>query len=278
MLNLAKTVYRNTFGRFRRFPAYRKAKLFILTAYEAVVPPRHDGHLIPPPKLRQLTTLNRLDVSRHINDGIRVAGEIEEGVRLSGNDAAAMTAVLEFGCGCGRVLRHLKKIWPHVSLYGTDVDPTLIKWSADNLGDVATFSTNGYAPPLDFDNDSLDAIYLVSVFTHLDEDVQLKWLEEFHRVLKPGGLVLVTIVKIDDEQVKSGSWDFVNDAGFVYGYRRVEITKRSWVGRKAEHPHYIDAKHTLRYCQTAWSHLFSYVGAQLEVNGGTQTLVTLRKK
>ncbi len=35
--------------------------------------------------------------------------------------------------------------------------------------------------------------YSVSVFTHLPENVQDAWLKELHRVIEPGGLLMVTL-------------------------------------------------------------------------------------
>lgn len=37
-----------------------------------------------------------------------------------------------------------------------------------------------------------DAIYCVSLFTHLDEPAQDKWLAELARILKPGGIFVTT--------------------------------------------------------------------------------------
>ena len=275
--SFATRLYHETVGRLRRRRWYRRASLLLHTAWEKIVVPRHDGLPIPPPAMRQLTTLNILGVRRHVDDGIQVAREIEDAVLRQDIDPKSLAAVIEFGSGCGRVLRHLKPKWPDTRLYGTDIDRPMIEWCVRNLGGVAQFSVNGYAPPLGFDDRSADVIYLISVFTHLDESVQLEWLREFHRVLKPGGLLLLTIVQISDERLAEGPWDYVNDAGLAYGYRRREITKRSWVKTKTEHPHYIDAKHTLKYCQTAWSEWFSFAHAEPNANGGTQTLVTLRR-
>ena len=47
-------------------------------------------------------------------------------------------------------------------------------------------------PPLDLEEESFDLIYSVSVLTHLDRTQELAWLDEWHRLLKPGGLVIAT--------------------------------------------------------------------------------------
>ena len=74
---------------------------------------------------------------------------------LQKNDARVetMRSVLEFGCGCGRVLRY----WSAVQgpeIYGVDYNPRLIKWCRQNLS-FARFETNNLEPPLPY----LDAMF-----------------------------------------------------------------------------------------------------------------------
>jgi ubiquinone/menaquinone biosynthesis C-methylase UbiE len=103
----------------------------------------------------------------------------------------SLKAILDFGCGCGRVLRHWKP--PTGSkLYGTDCNPELTAWCRRKLDRLAEFQTNKPAPPLKYEAEKFDLIYAVSVFTHLPEDLQYAWLDELARVLKPGGLLLLT--------------------------------------------------------------------------------------
>ena len=48
-------------------------------------------------------------------------------------------------------------------------------------------------PPLPFDDASFDVVYGVSVFTHLREPMQLRWLAELARIAAPGAILLVTV-------------------------------------------------------------------------------------
>lgn len=101
-----------------------------------------------------------------------------------------MRDILEFGCGCGRVLRH----WRAVSgpqIHGTDYNPKLLDWCRVNLP-FSRISQNGLAPPLAFPDSGFDFIYAISVFTHLSEDLQARWMTELTRILRPGGLLLIT--------------------------------------------------------------------------------------
>jgi SAM-dependent methyltransferase len=54
------------------------------------------------------------------------------------------------------------------------------------------FETNGLEPPLAFADESFDLVYALSVFTHLTVPLQQAWLRELRRVLRPGGLLLLT--------------------------------------------------------------------------------------
>ncbi|MBS2024304.1 MAG: class I SAM-dependent methyltransferase, partial [Deltaproteobacteria bacterium] len=78
-------------------------------------------------------------------------------------------------------------------LSGTDIDPQAIAWCQRHLSYARTL-VNPHLPPLPFDAASFDAIYAISVFTHLNEEMQLQWLAELRRVLTPEGVLLVTLL------------------------------------------------------------------------------------
>jgi SAM-dependent methyltransferase len=131
---------------------------------------------------------------------VRVAGTADADWFLrsgrAGYDAIAthvpfseLGAVLDFGCGCGRVTRYFHDFAGDVA--GSDVSSQAIEWCRDNLR-FARFEINGLAPPLAFDDESFDLVYALSVFTHLTEELQLAWRDELRRVLRPGGRLLLT--------------------------------------------------------------------------------------
>ena len=66
---------------------------------------------------------------------------------------------------------------------------------------------NRDVPPLDVADDTYDLVYAFSVFTHLT-DSWSAWLLELHRVLKPGGLFVVTILsKGMSDAIAHEPWD-----------------------------------------------------------------------
>jgi SAM-dependent methyltransferase len=100
-------------------------------------------------------------------------------------------SILDFGCGCGRVLRHLRR-FDRLRIHGTDSNPAAIAWCDQHL-DFAEFGTNRLEPPTRYRPNSFDCIYAFSVFTHLPEALQLAWMRELRRILKPGGHLIITV-------------------------------------------------------------------------------------
>ena len=108
-------------------------------------------------------------------------------------DLQSAGTILEFGCGSARLLRLLRCI-PNTRLLGTDINPVCIDWCRKNLTGIE-FYQNQKQPPLKFAEDSsIDLIFASSVFTHISLDLQSPWLEELHRILRPGGIFLCTVL------------------------------------------------------------------------------------
>jgi SAM-dependent methyltransferase len=158
-----------------------------------------DGLPLPPVHLVRITSgcarQARINPERMYRSfykrGSQAAGWIRDMVSRGGADMAAMVAILDFGCGCGRVIRHWRGL-ERPQLHGCDLNPYLTGWCADNLT-FAEFAVNRLEPPLPYEDDRFDLVYSVSIFTHLDEGLQRPWIEELTRVVRPGGLVLVTV-------------------------------------------------------------------------------------
>ncbi len=98
--------------------------------------------------------------------------------------------MLDFGCGCGRVTRHLVSLVA-AKVHGCDPDTEAVRWCARHLGG-AHFATQPAAPPLAYADRSFDAICAISIFTHLPENDQHVWLAELYRVLAPAGVLILT--------------------------------------------------------------------------------------
>ncbi len=101
--------------------------------------------------------------------------------------------VLDFGCGAGKVMRHFLPEAEHCELWGCDIDERSVDWINAELHPPLHAFANAEVPPLDQPASSFDLVWSVSVFTHLT-DHWAGWLAELHRLLKPGGLAIISFL------------------------------------------------------------------------------------
>ena len=148
-----------------------------------------DGFPLPPAELIYQTAGTASPVA-YVESGRMTAASIRTTLERNGVELGRVNALLDFGCGCGRVTRTWAAL-PNVEVHGSDYNVRLVAWCAGNLP-FATFVQNGLAPPLPFPDARFGFIYAISVFTHLPEGLQVRWLAELHRVLRPGGVLLMT--------------------------------------------------------------------------------------
>jgi SAM-dependent methyltransferase len=99
--------------------------------------------------------------------------------------------VLDFGCGCGRMTRFFPQLQDRWIGFGSDINPDHVDWCRDHLPAVITL-LNGAAPPIATEDASMDFVYCLSVFSHLPDDQARVWFGELARVIRPGGLLLIT--------------------------------------------------------------------------------------
>jgi len=164
------------------------------------------------------------------------------------------TSILDFGCGCGRLIRALRPAsdqWAVIQ--GTDIDQAAIAWCKDNIAD-ASFSMNGANPPLRFADKSIDLAFGRSVFTHLDAEDQLHWLAELQRIVKPGGYLLLTfryrhnIGELADPAVRDRIWADLERDGIAF----LNADASSGEAPAA----YGEAYHTPDYVRKNWGRYF----------------------
>jgi SAM-dependent methyltransferase len=151
----------------------------------AALRPRAAG--VPP---RRLRTRVGAPSAREFAEGGEAAAR-QLAAALTPRDVREFGAVLDFGCGSGRVLVPFRQLNPAARLSGVDVDVEAITWAAGHIPAVA-FRASEALPPLPFDQRAFDLIYSISVFSHLGELAQDAWLAELARVLPAGGTLLLS--------------------------------------------------------------------------------------
>lgn len=146
---------------------------------------------IPPPLLRHRVHGN-FDEQSFLDIGHTCATDIKTLVKSVGKDLYSFERVLDFGCGCGRILRFFHDHPPSCRFDALDIDAEMISWCRDNLAFLAEWNTTDHLPPTSFKDDTFSFIYVISLFSHLDEYMQFLWLEELRRIVKPGHYVILS--------------------------------------------------------------------------------------
>jgi len=168
--------------------------------------------------------------------------------RYSGKRICEFERVLDFGCGTGRILQY---VCEGPRLFGCDVSKPLVLFTRRSWPNNTVYN-NDLEPPLDFRDGLFDLIYSFSVFSHLAQDLEIRWLRELLRIGAPGCLYLLTVhgdwvieatLGAEREQAEAAGFYFKNahtrgtsDLEFPIGYE--------------------NSYHTSGYIRDIWSRLF----------------------
>ncbi len=226
-----------------------------------------DGLVLPPAMLRF-----RVDESPSarlfLDSGRRISLDVQAALAAIGRPFAGFGSVLDFGCGCGRTLIWLAREHPGQALYGTDVDAPAIGWCRRNLA-LAGFAVNPPLPPTLYADGMFDLVLAISVFTHLDEEPQLLWLGELRRILRPGGVLLVSLHG-------AHSWTALPRQDLEALGRRGFLFKTSAKLRGIVPGWYHTAYHSRDYAERTFARYFTLLSYR-EAGLGFQDLVALER-
>ena len=126
---------------------------------------------------------------------------------MAGKDPSQIRA-LEIASGTGRFATFVKDNYPEMDLTESDLSPFYLQAGRDNMrywkrkraadailpgvdGNGTTF-LQAAAEKLPSEDNSFDLVYCVYLFHELPEDIRKKAVQEMARVVKPGGMVVLT--------------------------------------------------------------------------------------
>lgn len=237
----------------------------------AIVEIFSDNLKFPPEKLRKRVHGDE-NVTGFANVGKTVTCNIYSAIKdivpLGNNHR-----ILDFGCGCGRIIRYFHKLSANNVFHGTDIDKEAIAWCAEELSHIGKFIQNDIHPPLPFEDDTFDFVYSISIFTHLPETMHLEWLQELRRITKPGGYLLLTT---------HGEQLFYDIFGNVYKEFEKEFKEKGFYYFKGEITEglpdfYQTSFHTQDYIVNNWGKLFEIKKFITKGIANNQDLVLCRK-
>ena len=187
---------------------------------------------------------------------------------------ADVERILDWGCGCGRIFSHLPPaLLP--KLTGIDIDADNVSWCREAYP-MAHFATVPLEPPTGLPDAAFDVAFGISVFTHLLEPAAEAWLRELHRVTKPGGAVLATIL---GEIAWAGAglpletYGRFRSTGFYVSGKNPDLDD-AHVDASAYYNTFISR----RYVYERWSRYFEVLDVIAGGIGNHQDLVVLRRR
>ncbi len=150
-----------------------------------------DGAPFPPSRLINLV-IGTTEISWYQLGGMYNAKAFTNLLCRNGIAPEKLETMLDFGCGCGRILRWWVGLKDSCEIWGCDYNAELVAWCQKRLGFFAQFKVNRADPPIDFSDGYFELVYAYSVLTHLSLEQQRPWLVELTRVTKPGGWLVIT--------------------------------------------------------------------------------------
>jgi SAM-dependent methyltransferase len=239
---------------------------------------------LPPLALREITASS--DETIFLSSGLADLGRFLDLYRERGASLRNPPWVLDYGCGCGRLSRHLDGDERFVT-FGCDLNPDHVAWCQQHLRGVRTV-LNRPGTALPFPGGFFDLVYGLSVVTHLSEEVALGVVADIARVLRPGGVAILTVhgypalatiatsaVHQDMTTVcRARALEFASSLparGYIYVPYPPEIVRLANVGEIDYGVSFVDPAHAER----AWG-LFAYA-VHAEFNGWQDAIVLRRK-
>jgi ubiquinone/menaquinone biosynthesis C-methylase UbiE len=180
--------------------------------------------------------------------------------------------ILDFGVGCGRVIRRFAELHPQLHFVGADIDAEAIGWLSQNYSPrYGAFVTLPHRPQSSLKTGQFDMVYSISVFTHLDEQMQFKWLEELQRVTKPGAILLLTVHGENHYKAfPQEAQEIISNYGFYFHGAAASTDGLP--------EFYRSTAHSRTYVEREWAKYFDIVNYKPLGSEGRQDIVVCRRR
>jgi tRNA (uracil-5-)-methyltransferase TRM9 len=120
--------------------------------------------------------------------------------------------ILDYGCGNGRLLEILSD--KKLGYFGIDISRKLINLAKQKYkGKSIKFYKISSSRSLPFSDNYFNAVISIAVFHHFPPDYAEKMAKELFRILRPGGIIIMTVWNLNQERfrklIKNGSKDII---------------------------------------------------------------------
>lgn len=139
------------------------------------------------PEDRALFNTFQLNYQRYYEDGLQAAKELIEWSQICSEEKPV---ILDWGTGTGRIIRQVPLLLSNTVCYGADIDAPVIEWCKKNI-DAVFFDiiTDKYLP---YPSQYFNAVWGISIFTHIPSHETVHWLSELQRIMKDNATAVLT--------------------------------------------------------------------------------------
>ncbi|MEW6036741.1 MAG: class I SAM-dependent methyltransferase [Pseudomonadota bacterium] len=134
-------------------------------------------------------------LSENVEEPLLYYKSIKNMYSAIGGEFGSKTRLLDVGSGWGRIIRFFLKDLSPKNLFGCDVSKDSITTCMDLFHGEVDFKLINPLPPSQYESDFFDLVEGYSVFSHLSLYAATLWMNEYCRILKPGGLLALTVWK-----------------------------------------------------------------------------------
>lgn len=178
--------------------------------------PVADGEFVLPPEDNITRVTGSQTGSVYLLGGATHAYRLAKAAELvSGSALASFESVADWGCGAARLSQHFLRFWPNT--VGVEVDATNIAWCREAIPGMRVVQIP-WTPSGPVASAHFDLLFAFSVFSHIHHLKLPAWIEEIHRVLRPGGVAVITtlgLVSTASRHARAEFYEELEAKGFV---------------------------------------------------------------
>jgi SAM-dependent methyltransferase len=119
--------------------------------------------------------------------------------------------ILDFPCGSGRVMRHLRAMFADAEIGACDLYAHHVDFCAEQFGATPLMSRENLS---ELDVGEWDVIFCGSLVTHLPRRLFWPTMDFMIRSLKPGGIAVITLEGRRALYIQDNMWKLIGDAQF----------------------------------------------------------------
>lgn len=138
--------------------------------------------------------------------------------------------ILDFASGYGRVTRFLAGYYSPEKIHTSDIKPEAVDFQKEQMGVEGFYSS--YNPSDIKINEKYGAIFVGSLFSHLNSDLYFKWLQKLLSITKDDGLLIFSVhdITLYPGETKEDHIYVLNNEDAPFGFVDDRITAMNEYG------------------------------------------------